>query len=276
MSLALFACLGWGIADFLGGLKSRVLSVIAVLTLSSWIGFALLLSIVGIRGTAPPQNPLLLMAVVGGALGMVALLLLYRGLAVGSMAIVAPISATGVILPVLAGLAMGDSPSLFQSLGMASAFSGAVLASREKDADGKGKRIAAGAGLAVGAAVAIGFFFIVMDRASDADPYWAALLMRFSTCIFLLPVVLVRRPSLRIGKPHLPAILAIGCIDAMAGVTWAVASTRGMLSVVSVVGALYPAVTVMMAALILKERPQNEQLIGVALAILGITLISAG
>ena len=275
VSLALIACFAWGIADFLGGLKSRVLPVITVLMLSGIIGLGFVIAVVGIRGTTPPSNPVLLLAVAAGASGVVAMLLLYKGLAVGSMTVVAPISATGVMLPVLMGLATGDAPSKLQSLGMVAAITGAVLSSRKKD-KGKGKRIDSGAGLAMGAAVAIGLFFIVMDRASDVDPLWAALLMRSSYCIFLLPVILVVRPSLKVGLSHLPGIVTLGIFDALAGVMWAMATTMGMLSLVSVLGSLYPAVTVVLASVILREKTEGGQFIGVILAISGVALISAG
>ena len=275
VSLALIACFAWGIADFLGGLKSRVLPVITVLMLSGIIGLGFVMAVVGIRGTTPPSNPVLLLAVAAGASGVVAMLLLYKGLAVGSMTVVAPISATGVMLPVLMGLATGDAPSKLQSLGMVAAITGAVLSSRKKE-KGKSKRIDSGAGLAMGAAVAIGLFFIVMDRASDVDPLWAALLMRSSYCIFLLPVILVVRPSLKVGLSHLPGIVTLGIFDALAGVMWAMATTMGMLSLVSVLGSLYPAVTVVLASVILREKTEGGQFIGVILAISGVALISAG
>ena len=276
IGLSLAACLGWGVADYLGGIKSRQLPVLTVLMVSSFFGLALIIAIVWIRGQALPGNPMLLFAVAAGAAGTLALLLLYRAMAVGSMAIIAPISATGVILPVLMGLVSGDNPSHLQGLGMAAAMIGSVLASREKNNGNGEKRLAAGIGLALGAAICVGTFFIVMDRASDADPYYAALIMRASQCIFLLMAAVYARPPLRIGRIHLPALIALGFVDALANFFWAIAATRGMLSLVSVIGALYPAVTVLLAVMLLKERPQLVQSIGVVLAIVGVVLISAG
>ncbi len=100
LSLSLAACFGWGVADFLGGLKSRQLSVFTVLMVSSIFGLAVILAIVLVRGVAPPTNPVVLWAVLGGFAGLGAMFFLYRGLSIGSMAIVAPISATGVILAI--------------------------------------------------------------------------------------------------------------------------------------------------------------------------------
>lgn len=276
VSLALAACVGWGVADFLGGLKSRTLPLLSVLMLSSLVGFGLILGIVAFRGDLPEPDPRLLLAVAGGAASAAALLLLYRGFVVGSMAIVAPVSATGAVLPVVIGLASGESPTALQSAGMAAAVVGSVLASKERRSGGKGTRPSAGIGLALSAAVAIGAFFVIMDRASDADPYWAALILRLAQCLFLLPVLWALRPPLRMARVHLPAVAAIGMFDALASFAYTLATTRGMLSVVAVVGSLYPAVTVLLAVVVLRERPQKLQVVGVILALAGVGLISGG
>jgi drug/metabolite transporter (DMT)-like permease len=276
LSLSLAACFGWGVADFLGGLKSRQLSVFSVLMVSSFFGLGAILVIVLIRGVAPPESPVLLLAVVGGGAGLAAMFLLYRGLSIGSMAIVAPISATGVILPVVVSLATGDNPTLLQKLGMTIAIAGAVFASLEKTDNGNGRRLATGVGLAIGSAIAAGIFFVVMDQASEVDPYWAAFLMRFSYFAFLIIIFVAKRPAIRTGKVHMPAIIFLGICDALAGFAYALATTHGMLGLVAVVGALYPAVTVLLSMLILHERPQPAQFIGVVLAVGGIAFISAG
>jgi drug/metabolite transporter (DMT)-like permease len=276
LSLSLAACFGWGVADFLGGLKSRQLSVFSVLLVSSFFGLGAVLVIVTIRGVALPADPVLLLAVVGGLAGVVAMFLLYRGLSIGSMAIVAPISATGVILPVVVSLAAGDNPTALQKLGMTVAIAGAVLASLEKNDDGNCRRLATGVGLAIGSAIAAGIFFVVMDLASDVDPYWAAFLMRLSYFGFLIIIFLLKRPAVQTGRVHMPAIIFLGVCDALAGFAYALATTHGILGLVAVVGALYPAVTVLLSMLVLHERPQPAQCIGVAFAVVGIVFISAG
>lgn len=276
LSLAFAACLGWGIGDFLGGVKSRAVPVLTVLLLSCFSGLALMAVLVCLQGTPPPAEPRLFFAVAAGAVGVLGLLCLFRGMAVGSMAIVAAISATGVALPVLVGLAGGDNPSGLQMAGMAAAVAGAVMAVREKNDGKSGANVAAGAGLALGAALSFGSFFILIDLASEPDPLWAALLVRLSEGLFLLPAVLLTRPALQTARPHLPAILGVGVFDALAVYAFTLATTKGMLSLVSVVGSLYPAVTVGLAAVILRERPQRVQLAGISLAICGVVLISAG
>jgi drug/metabolite transporter (DMT)-like permease len=276
MSLSLAACMGWGIADFLGGLKSRHLPAVTVLMLSNIFGMTVITLIVCLRGKAIPGDPALLWAVASGITGIAGMLMLYRGLAIGTMSIIAPISATGVILPVIVGITLGDTLSGLQMLGIGAAVTGTILVAREKDANNSEKRVADGVKFAVGAAVAAGLYFVFMDRASEADPYWAAFIMRLSIGVFLIPIFILTRPSLRINRYHFPVIVCIGIVDALASFAFALATTVGMLSLVSVVGALYPAVTVFLSAIILRERLQKAQTLGVVLAIMGVALISSG
>jgi drug/metabolite transporter (DMT)-like permease len=276
VSLALIACLGWGVSSFLAGMKSRVMPVLTLLVFSSIAGLGMLLISVGVRGVSLPRDPNLFYAVLGGSAGFGALYCLYRGLAVGAISIVVPVSALCVMLPVIAGLIRGEVPHLIQALGMVAAVGGGVLVSLEKNTAAKKKRLAAGIAPALGAALGFGVFYVVMDLAGAVDPLWAALVSRLSFFLILLPAVFYKRPSLKVKTIHLPAVFAIGILDAIAAFSYTTATTKGMLSLVSVLSALYPAVSVILAALILKERLRGSQFLGVVLAIAGIALISAG
>jgi drug/metabolite transporter (DMT)-like permease len=180
------------------------------------------------------------------------------------------------MLPVIADLLRGEVPHLIQALGMVAAVGGGVLVSLEKNTAAKKKRLAAGIVPALGAALGFGVFYVVMDLAGAVDPLWAALVSRLSFFLILLPAVFYKRPSLKIKTVHLPAVFAIGILDAIAAFSYTTATTKGMLSLVSVLSALYPAVSVILAALILKERLRGSQFLGVVLAIAGIAFISAG
>ena len=274
ITLSLTACLGWGLADFLGGLKSRQLPALTVLIYANFFGSLTIGAIVLLRGVFLPLNPELLWAVLGGLSGMLAMLMLYKGLAVGSMSIIAPLSASGVILPVLWGLIMGESLGLVRTLGIAVAICGVFCASREKDPFSQAKRLTRGLNLALGAALGFGLFFIFMDRASEVDPYWATLIMRITHGLFLLPLLFFTRPSLKVDHSDLPGIVILGTVDALAGFAYALATTIGLLSIVSVVGSLYPAATVILSTLILHERQQAIQYLGVVLALTGVVLLS--
>ena len=287
LSLSLAACVGWGVADFLGGLKSRRLPALAVLFQANLFGTLLIALLVALRAEAPPLSINLGWAVLGGVTAVVAMYALYQGLAEGNMAIVAPISATGVLLPVIWGIARGEALSPLQIGGMATAVVGALFAAYENGGASHDREaghvrrqlsrspIAKGAGWAAASAFAVGFYLIFMERASQADPYWAAFIMRCAYGSALYALVAATATVMAIGRPHYPAIICIGVVDALAGFAYALATTKGLLSIVAVVGAVYPVVTVLLAAMVLGERPQRLQWFGVVLAVVGICLISA-
>lgn len=274
VSLSLAACLGWGLADFLGGVKSRQLPTLTILIISNCFGVVMIGAIVALRGVPLPINPELLWAVLGGLAGVAAMFMLYRALAIGSIPVLAPLSATGVIIPVVLGVVTGDSLAMLQTLGIFAAILGTIFAAREKGSPDAGRQKTSGVELALGSALAVGFFIIFMDRASEIDPYWAAFIMRCSYGAFLVPLVLLKRPPLRIERSHIPALICMGTVDALAGFAFALATTVGLLSLVSVIGSLYPVVTVLLSAVILREFPQRVQLIGVTMALVGVVLIS--
>jgi drug/metabolite transporter (DMT)-like permease len=153
------------------------------------------------------------------------------------------------------------------------AIGGAVTISLEKKANVNKKRLAAGILPALGAALGFGTFYVVMNFAGAVEPLWAAMVSRLSFFLFLLPAVLLKRPSLKVKATHLPVVFAIGILDSTAALAY---TTKGMLSLVSVISSLYPAVSVILAALILKERLRGFQFFGVVIVIMGVTLISFG
>jgi len=276
VSLALIACLNWGISGFLAATKSRVMPVLTLLVFSSMAGVGMFLISVGVRGVQLPRDPSLLYAVLGGAVGCGGLYCFYRGLAVGAISIVVPVSALCVMLPVFTGLALGEILHPLQGLGLVAAVGGGVMVSLEKNTAINKKRFAAGILPALGAALGFGAFYVVMDLAGAVDPLWAAMVSRLSFFLFLLPAILLKRPCLKIKTTHLPTVFTIGILDATAALAYTAATTKGLLSLVSVISSLYPAVSVILAALILKERLQGLQFCGVVLAIVGVALISAG
>src|SRR3954452_7947214 len=172
VALALASSVAWGFADFFGGVQSRRRPVLAVLVVTLTSGLALTLGGVVLHGEGPPPGAGWIAWSVGSSVfGLAGLACFYRGLATGNMGVVAPISSAAAVIPLVVGLASGDRPRAIQGAGVALAIVGVVLASREET--GSGARVAAGAWLAIGAAIGFGGFFVAMDRASDADPYWA-------------------------------------------------------------------------------------------------------
>ena len=274
-ALALAASLSWGVADFLAGLRSRRLPLLTVLLVVQSAGLLSIGLVVAARGDGPPGGAALGYASLAGLAGAVGLAALYRGLAVGSMSVVAPITATGVVVPVAVGLATGDDLSAAQATGIVLAIAGVVLAAREPASDG-GARIAAGVGIAALAAVAFGLVLVALDAAADADALWATLVMRATSWSVWLAGFALLRPSLAVSAADLRALALVGLLDTGANALFGLASTRGLLSVVSVLAQLYPIATVLLARLVLHERISRPQQAGVAAAFVGVALITAG
>jgi drug/metabolite transporter (DMT)-like permease len=274
IGLALGASLSWGLGDFLGGLKSRSLHVLAVLALSQAAGFGAVLVWLALAGDAFPGWTAVAWAAAAGAGGCLGLAALYRGMAVGAMGIVAPISAVAAAIPFTVGVASGERPGALQVAGIALALLGVALASREPRADGGGR--AAGAGLALVAALGFGLYFVFLDRAADASVPYAVSTARGVSSLLAIAAALAVGVSLRPGLRHVPVLVAVGLCDVGANVLFGLASTRGFLSVVSVLSSLYPIVTVGLAAFLLHERIAPAQRLGVAGALAGAALITAG
>ena len=274
IALALGASLSWGLGDFLGGLKSRTLHVLTVLAISQAAGFAAVLIWLALSGDSTPSGRSLLAAVAAGIGGCVGLAALYRGMAVGAMGIVAPISAVSAVIPFTVGVARGERPGALQVAGILLALAGVALASREPSARGGGR--AAGVGLALVAAVGFGLYFVFLDSAAEESVPWAVATARGVSSLIAVAVAIAVGASLRPGRLHLPALVAVGLCDVGANVLFGLASTRGLLSIVSVLAALYPIVTVGLAALLLHERIAPSQRAGVAGALLGAAMITAG
>ena len=276
VALGLGSSLAWGVADFLGGLASRRLSVLSVLAVSQVVGLALLVTVVALRGEGPPATHHLVVAGASAFVGVGALAAFYRGLAVGTMAVVAPISATAAVVPVAAGVAAGERPSSLQLAGIVLALAGVVLASREEADEGARGGWAKGAGLALLSALGFGFFFVLIDSASEGDVFWALLSNRVTGVAMLVGFALVLRPSLSFERGDARMLVGVGVFDVAANTSFAVASTQGLVSVVGVCSSLYPVVTVLLARSFLGERVRALQLAGVAVALAGVVAIGAG
>jgi drug/metabolite transporter (DMT)-like permease len=277
--LGLSASVVWGLADFLGGLQSRRVGLMGVVLVSQLAGFAGIVVVVGLAAGAPPAASALAPAALSGLVGAGALAAFYRALAVGTMTVIAPTVATlGAVVPVLFGVAAGERPSLVQVAGMALAAVGILLATRAvggapvEASEGK----SAGVPLAVLAGVLLGFVLLGLDAAARADPLWAVLASRvFSLTAVALVAVPLRR-SVEVDRRALPLLILIGLCDTGANVFFALATTLGLLSVVTVLASLYPVVTVLLARAVLGERVGGWQRAGVVAALAGVLAIAAG
>ena len=277
MVLALASSTGWGSADFLGGLATKRVPILVVAAVSQAVGLGFTLLVVLAIHRGPGDLSVLWIGAIGGLLGAAGLSALYQGLAVGRMGVVAPIAALSGLVPVLVGLVVqGDRPQAVQVAGMVLAIGGVVMASRARDEAAPGRRLATGAGLALLAALLLGAMVVALDAGGDRDPVWTVFMVRVSSVALLWLVVAARRPSFETVRPNLATLVGAGVLDNLANLLFVLAAARGLLSLVSVLGSLYPVVTVVLARLVLDERLARWQLVGVAGALTGVALISLG
>jgi drug/metabolite transporter (DMT)-like permease len=273
--LALASSATWGIADFAGGLLSRRLPTIPVTVISQAAGFAALLVAVAIAGGGLDGRSLAIgiAAGFGGGIGLAAF---YKALSLGTMSIVSPIVACGAVVPFAIAVATGERPSGLAITGAAIALTGAVLASTEERRSTDANRTRAVA-IAVLAAVALGLFTYFLGLGSrDGSALSTLFGARIGSLAILLSLALGTRSSLRIGRRWLLPVAAVGLCDVAANVLFALASTHGLLALVSVLGSLYPVMTVLLAFAILHERLTRVQIAGISIALAGVAALSAG
>jgi drug/metabolite transporter (DMT)-like permease len=199
---------------------------------------------------------------------------LYRALAIGPMSVLAPIFATGAIVPVLWGVVSGEAPNAFTFAGLAVAGAGSVLAARAPSTDGE-RVDPRGVAYALGAALGIGIGLVLTDVAAEQDALSAVFVERLTEVVIVVALLASRW---RTWGPQLrsPGLLPLaGTIDITASLLFAVASRTGLLPVVSVLSSLYPVVTVLLARALLAERMSRGQFGGAALTLVGVAFVAA-
>jgi drug/metabolite transporter (DMT)-like permease len=275
IGLALGSSLVYGVSDFLGGLKSRTTPLLSVLLVSQGAALLMLVVIVAASGEGPPEGEFLLYALLAGLAEAVGVAALYRGLAVGTMSIVAPVAATAPAVPVIAAIALGELPEPLQGAGIALALAGVAIISLQPAGGASPGDI--GPSVLYGALTALGFgsFLVAMDAASEGSVEWALLVARLAAVTAFATVFLARRPALGVRPAELPVLALIGALIIGADAMFAVASTEGLLSVVAVLSSIYPVVTIVLARIYLRERIARRQQAGATAALAGAIAISA-
>lgn len=289
IALALAAAASWGASDFLGGITERRSPGASVAFASQLVGLAALVMVTPVvAGTARPGD--LAWGAAAGVGGAAGVALLYHGLAVGLMSVVAPVTAVGAAsIPVVFGLATGERPPLaalagvvlaLAAVAMLCAFPGPGASTGVPDGErgpGTARAATRRAGLlaGVGSGVGFGVFFVCLERAGDGAGLWP--LVGARTCsVLVLGSVLVAtgRPLLRSGAGA--AIVVVGVLDVLANVLYLLATRRGLLSIVALLASLYPAATVVLARVVLSERLSRVQAVGLAGAGAAVLLITLG
>jgi drug/metabolite transporter (DMT)-like permease len=269
----LAAAASWGAADFGGGLASRRTSVFGVVLVSQLVGMALAVGLALLRGEAFPTGTDLGLCLVAGLLGGAGITALYRGLAVGRMGVVAPV--TGVlaaVIPVAAGVALEGVPAPMVMLGIGLALAAVVLVSRGAD-EGGGR---AGLAEALVAGTCIGLFGVVISQLSEGAVFANLTAIRAVQAVLVVGVVLVTRAAWRPPARMLPALAVVGVLDMTGNSCYLLAVQSGALAVASVLSSLYPVSTVILAAVVLREKVSRDHAVGIALAAIAIVLIGVG
>ncbi len=271
--LGMAASLFWGIGDFLGGAASRRMPATYVVFVASasglvliWLGAALL-----------PGEPIgsdLFYGSVGGAFGAGALVVFFWALALGPVRIVATLAAVlAALLPFVTGLALGERPAALALLGSAVAL--ASIPAITYESGERRKATARAIWASVTAGVGFAAFFVALDQVSDASGLWPLVGSRASGSVILAVVLGVRwHGGVDRGSWRMPVL--VGVFDLAANVAFLQALRTGFLSLVSVIGSLYPVVTIILARLYFDERINGLQLAGIIGALTGTALIAAG
>jgi len=273
--LALVASLCYGISNFVGPVLSRDLAVYPVLIAGQVVAFCVSVIVVGVAGDPVPDLALVgaaALAGIGNAWGLIAF---YRAAAIGPLSIVTPIGSLSAAVPVLVGVSRGEPLGPVKLTGMVLALGGVALAARRPGGpQGAQRHLRAAVVWALSSALGFGLFLTFMAPASDDGVFWAVALSRAALLPALVAAAWVLAASLRAPLRRLPNVAVPGLLLFAGTVAYSSATREGDLSVVSVLGCLFPVVTVTLAFALLGERLHRSQGAGVAAAIAGVILVS--
>ncbi len=272
--LALAAAAVYGAADFAGGFASRRTPAVAVVVLSQLAGVVVL----AIAWSASPGRFYasdVVWGVLGGVGGSVGIVALYAALAVGRMGVVSPITAVvSASVPVIVGFAAGDRPPVLGIVGVAFAFVAVSLVSANAETRGI-SLTEPGLVLALLSGAGIGLLYVMLARGHPDAGFTLLAIVRATSVTLLVGYALLRRESLRPAPGSLRLILLAGALDMSANVLYVTSTRYGLLAIVAVLTSLYPASTVFLARIILRETLTPIQWVGVAFAATGVALIAA-
>jgi drug/metabolite transporter (DMT)-like permease len=271
LTLALGASVAWGASDFLGGLVTRRLPLLVVLLGAQVFGLSLATAAWVVSGAALPAPHVALLAAAAGVAELVGFACLYRGLAVGTMCVVAPLAALTAVLPVVVAVAGGEPVGMARAAGMVLAVVGTAACAWDR---GTGS-VAKGALLGLGAAVAFGVFLLGLGDAGAQAGAGAVLVGRATSVLVLVLALTARRPARHPVRADLTPLAVLGALDVLANLAYAGSATGGSRAATAVLASLYPLTTVVLAWRLLREPLGAVRGAGVAAVLAGIALISA-
>lgn len=276
--LALVAAGFYGAADFTGGLATRRAAALPVVLISQAVGLVLVALAIPLLPAAAPNRADLWWGALAGLTGGIGVALLYRALAIGTMSVVAPVTAViAVALPVFTSIALGERPGWLPLVGIALGVAAIVLVSRSPSSNGRGgQRVRTGVGSAFLAGIGVGLFLLTLAQTRREAGLWPLLTDRIASVAFFAIVVASSRVSVRIPSNLTALALGAGSLDMIANALYLLAVRIGPFSPVVTLCSLYPASTVLLARVILGERLSAWQTAGVACALIAVTLIVSG
>lgn len=271
--LALLSSVLWGTGDFFGGLRSRSRPAVAVVAGSMLAGLIVIAFVAAVYGAYDAPTGWIVWSMMSGVAGASGLVAFYAALASGTMGVVSPLAALGVAVPVVVGFARGETPTTLQGVGLAVAIVGAVVTSGPELSGGARGRSVLLAGYA---GTCFGLVFVAVDEGAKSSPLMTLVGMRTTSLLLFGLAAVTFRTKGGLDRSDIWPLTVIGTFDVGANLMFALASNRGYVAVVSVLGSLYPVMTVLLARAVLHERLRRVQLIGVSVTLVGVALISAG
>ena len=279
VALALGTTLCYGVANYLGPLVSRRLPIAWFMLVSQGAALVVLVVLVVVLAPDAPGESHHAWGLGAGALNAVALGAFYRATNLGAISIAAPIGSTGAVVPVVVGLISGEEPGALQLVGIPLAIAGVMLAASARPADQTAvQRGDARAAVlwAVLAAMLFGVFLTTFAEAAEGGGVWATLDTRIGLVAVVLGAVLLTGAARPITPREVPAVALPGLLLVAGTLLFAAATTRGLLSIVSVIATLFPIVTVTLALILLDERLDARQRAGIVAALAGVAAIAGG
>jgi drug/metabolite transporter (DMT)-like permease len=273
--LAVLSSVMWGTADFLGGTFTRRLRPLSVVSVTLPAAVPVLLVVVLLTGDYRSPTGYLPWALASGPVGLLAVSAFYRALATGTMGVVAPVAATGVVVPLVVGLAQGSSPSPVQLAGLFLA-TAATIGVSASGSLGEAPPARLPLVLAFVAGLGFGFVTVGIGEGSHSSVLMTLLVMRSTSSVILLLVWLALRQRPVLSRRDAGALWLVGLMDAGANAVYGTAVRLGVFAIIVVLGSLYPAATVLLARQVHKERLTRLQMLGVATLLVAVPMITAG
>ena len=274
--LALLSSAMWGTSDFFAGRLSKKHHPFAVLGFSQVIGLFVGVLIVVISGDWHGKvlgfDGYLINGALAGFCGYIGLACLYEGLSTGRMGVVSPISSMSSVIPLIYALMTGDSLSTVTAIGVVVALVGVFCASGPELSQGLPLKPLL---LALGAAAGFGFALTFIAMGSQSSALLTMVSMRAATFFVTISLAIKFKTTGKFGKKEMPALIFIGAADFLANLLLGIACTKGLVSIAMVFGSLYPIATAVLAFKFLGERLHKVQYVGIALAVTGVSVISA-